>query len=390
MPRAFVTDGRSLSALACARALGERGIDVECGDSFSPTITSFSRQVSACVEYPDAGEEPEAFASFLRRRVESNSYDLVVPTRDDTAKVVAAHRSALSEHTGVVVPDHETMRAMLDKKTTMQLAERQGVPVPATYYPDEAGIDAVAERVDYPALVKPRRGSGARGIRRADSPTELRRAYTAVRREHGPAIVQEYVDHSGGHFSVGTVFDNDSEPVAVHVYEEIAQYPDSGGPAVEAVTVDVDPWVGELLDLLRAVGWVGPAHIDVLRDPVDGTHRLLEVNPRLWTSINLTIESGVDVPGHVYDLATGSDTAREEAYRSGLRQRWLLPAALLWAASGSDRLCRLRRLLADWDGPTRYGVLSRTDPGPTAGVVAQSIGFALDSDKRRQLFDRGW
>lgn len=390
MPRAFVTDGRSLSALACARALGSRGVDVECGDSFSPTITSFSRHVSASVEYPDAGEDPGAFASFLRRRVESRSYDLVVPTRDDTALAVAADRSALSERTGVVVPNRETMRSMLDKKTTMQLAERHGVPVPPTYYPDEVGIDAVGARVAYPALVKPRRGSGARGIRRADSPAELRAAYAAVRREHGPAIVQEYVDHAGGHFSVGTVFDDDSEPAAVHVYEELAQYPDSGGPAVEAVTIDVEPWVDELLDLLRAVGWVGPAHVDVLRDPDDGTHRLLEVNPRLWTSINLTIESGVDVPGHVYDLATGDDTARDGAYRAGLRQRWLLPAALLWAASGSDRLRRLRRLLTVGDGPTRYGVLSRSDPGPTVGVVAQSVGFALDPEKRRQLFDRGW
>lgn len=82
--------------------------------------------------------------------------------------------------------------------------------------------------------------SGSRGIVRVDSPGEVADAYEEVKREYGEPIIQEYVSYDSGHFSVGTLFDENSEPVAIHVYEELKQYSTSGGPAVKARSVPIE------------------------------------------------------------------------------------------------------------------------------------------------------
>lgn len=94
-----------------------------------------------------------------------------------------------------------------------------------------------------------------------------------------------------------------------------------------------------MLDILRAVGWVGPGHMGVLFDPADETYTLLEVNPRLWMSVALTIRSGVDVPKLLVALADGDSVGEPiMEYDTDLLYRWLLPNGLLWVGQQERRL----------------------------------------------------
>ena len=391
MKRVLVTDGRTLSALAIARSLGSKGIRVDCGDTSARTITSFSKFVSESIVYPSPAESQSDFVACLLERAKKRQYDLIVPTSDETALALAKHSAALSSYTTVYLPEYDSMRTLLDKGKTMRLAERNGVSIPETYYPDELGIETVSERVSYPALIKPRRSSGARGIRIVDSAGELERAYTEVQQEYDAPIVQEYIDHDGGHFSIGALFDRNSELVALHVYEETKQYPVSGGPAVEAESVPVESWVYDLLQIFDAVDWVGPAHMDVLYDISDETPKLLEVNPRFWMSVALSIRSGVDVPALLYQLSVSSDRSEPVVeFETDIGYKWILPSGLLWATQQESLLRGLHQIIASPGHPVCYGVLSRRDPGAILGVTMQSLSFLFQQEKRRQIFDRGW
>lgn len=386
----LVTDGRALSALAVVRSLGRKGIKVHAGDEFSPTITSNSKYVDANIVYPSAGDSPNQFVKELVRRAKEEAYDLIVPVRDETTLLLSRYRSELPTGTDVFLAEHSTIEQLLDKGKAMKIARRHGVSIPPTYYPTEEGLDIVGDTVEYPVLIKPRHSSGSRGIQYAHSKSELLQRYETVNAEYEKPIVQEYISHDGGHYSIGTLFDRQSEPVALHVYEEKKQYPPSGGPAATATSIAPDDWVWDIIKLLEEVDWVGPAHMDVLFDPETSEYRLLEVNPRLWMSLNLTVRSGVDIPHLLYRLATEGSVDPVRSYTAGLDYRWVFPNELLWVLAQDDTVSAVREFVQYTGEKTCYGVLSREDPRPLVGVAAQSLRFLKDPEKRAAIFRRGW
>lgn len=385
----LVTDGRSLSSLAIVRSLGKAGADVDVCDDFKRPLSAFSKYVTDTKAHEPIGENPAAFVDWLVACCDREGYDLVVPVRDETTLAVAAHREQLSTVTGLFVADRSTIAKLMDKGNCMQAAADLGVPIPKTYYPT-AGTEEIRTTATFPVLIKPRIASGARGIVRVDDPSELARKYEAVERMYPDPIIQEFVDHSGGHYSIGTIFDKGAEPVATHVYKETRQYPASGGPAIAAHTVEREPWVDSVLDLLRAHDWKGPAHMDVLYDPDTEEYKLIEVNPRFWSSLSLTINSGVDIPRILYKLAVDGDVPPSDGlYREGMNYRWIVPNEFLWLWS-HDRKLEAARELGWWDRNTCCATLSRDDLRPIAGVVTQGLGYLTDGDRRKKIFDRGW
>ena len=203
-------------------------------------------------------------------------------------------------------------------------------------------------------------------------------------------MIQEYISHDGGHYSIGTLFNDNSEPVAVHVYKEIKQYPVNGGPAVTAISVEKEEWVDNMLRILKNVGWKGPAHMDVLYDSSSNTPRLLEINPRFWMTLNLSIKSGVDFPYLLHRLANKEEIEKINSYRVGIKYRWVLPNEILWLMQTPDKIKGFREFINFWKKDMCFGILSSKDPMPTIGTILQGFNFVLDSDKRKFMFKRGW
>ncbi len=385
----FILDGRAISALAIARRLHKRGLTVHSGEAFKHNITAYSDATAGAHRYPSPDDEPDAFKRSVSRLIERNQFDFVLPVRDSTTKLVAELADTLPETTNTLLDSPEQIERLQDKKQFAKLATQHGIPTPKTYFPEEQGLDHIQRHAEFPVLVKPTNASGARGIRRVGGPNELPEVYRQAVQSDGDVIVQEFVDHAGGHYSIGTVFDRGT-PKAIHAYEELLQYPDSGGPAIRARSVEIDPWVHEMLGLLEAIEWTGPAHMDVLFDPDDETYKLLEVNPRIWSSIALAIGSGVDIPSTILDIATQRELETSDAYHTGQIYRWVLPNELLWAVDGRKTPARIRRLLERDGDATTYSILSRDDPGAVVGTTLQSARFLLDSEKRAEIFGRGW
>lgn len=386
----FVLDGRAISSLAIARRLDRNGLIVHCGEAFEPNLSAYSKATTETHTYPSPDEEPAAFKRAVAALIQRQEFDFVIPARDSSTRLLAELADTLPETTKTLLETPDKIEQLQDKKLCAKLAVEADVPTPETYFPDEQGIDHIQATADFPVLVKPTNASGARGIRRVETPDELPEAYRAAKRAEGDVIIQEFVDHSGGHYSIGTVFDRDGTPRAIHAYEELIQYPDSGGPAIRARSVPVGPWVHEMLDLLKTVDWTGPAHMDVLLDPVDETYKLLEVNPRIWSSIALAIDSGVDIPGVILDIASGIDPGETSTYPTDRAYRWVIPNEILWAIDGRNTPARIKRLLRRDGEQTSYSILSRSDPGATVGAALQSARFMLEPDKRAQIFGRGW
>ena len=119
----------------------------------------------------------------------------VVPLTDLDLEVLGHARVA--GRLPAFVPDPEFARATFDKYEAHLLLTSLGLPSPATVLPGEA-VDS------YPVMVKPRQGSGARSIHRAD---DQRAAEFFVDYVKEPTMIQRAMD--GPEFSIDCLSDLD-------------------------------------------------------------------------------------------------------------------------------------------------------------------------------------
>jgi predicted ATP-grasp superfamily ATP-dependent carboligase len=331
--RVLVTDACQRKALAVARTLGRRGWRVCLAGDDATDQAFYSRYCCERFLYPSPRSDFPGFVAALRDRVARGSYDVVLPMSDYATVALSRYRERFERHTHLAVPAYEALMATFDKPTVLARARALGIAVPRTFVPDSLDeVARVADQLDYPCVLKPRRGAGAEGVRYADSRADLIRKYAATDRRsdavmhYWPPIVQEYVP--GPVHDVNLLLDH-GRFVAAQVERRLEMCPATGGPSVLVETTDEPELVGLALRLLQPLGWHGPAEAEFKIDQHDGRPHLMEVNTRFWGSIDIGIQAGIDMPYLACRLAMAEPIEAVTDYRVGLRYRWLVPYALL-------------------------------------------------------------
>ena len=281
------------------------------------------------------------------------------------------------------VADYETITKGRDKAKTIKIAMGNGIPCPKTYFVDD--IEEIRkDEIEFPVVIKPRESSGARGIVYVNSLEELMREYKKVKKRYGAPLIQEYIPHNGGHYSVCALFNQDSEPRAIFVYKELRQYPITGGPATFSVSVEKTDVLKYAIKLLKAMKWYGVAHLDFLIDSRDKKPKLLEVNPRFWSSLELAILSGVDFPYLLYKMALDGDVETVTKYETGIKLRFLV-GDILWLLGTKNKLKALPEFLKFMDGSIGYAIWSLDDPKPIVGFILDNLLCMIKKDRREHI-----
>lgn len=369
--RALVLNAGKIQSLVTIRSLGRKGISVTAGACHRPTPGGFSKYADRQFIYPVPRERPAAFVAALADEVRTRKYDAVLLSDDDTAAAVVENRDLLADHVGLPFPPHETFQVALDKYQTMEAARDAGVAHPKTLALDDLDRERVETDLSYPVVVKPRQSAGRHGVTVCDSFTDLEEAYTRVRRRHGPVLVQEYIPN-GGEAGVYTLYDFDSTRRAVTVQERVRSAPAEGGSSSCRRTIADDDLLSRADEFLSALDWQGVAMVEFRIDRRDGEPKLLEVNPRLWGSLALSVAAGVDFPYLMYQLGAEGRCDDAPAYRTSVYARQLR-GELVHVNTSPDRLAAAREVLRPMPGPCQFDVPSRDDPLPMVGHVAAEV-----------------
>jgi predicted ATP-grasp superfamily ATP-dependent carboligase len=270
-----------------------------------------------------------------------------------------------------------------DKSLTMKAAAACGVPTPITWYPGEQGIDAVAGKATYPAVIKPCISDGARGISFADSPAALKQGYLETRERYGPCIVQEYIPHQGTQYKAELLLNRNSEVRMWGAYAKLRYYPPTGGSSTLNRTVLRQDLLNHGARLLTHLKWQGMADCDFIVDPRDGVAKLMEVNPRFTRTIRVLVEAGLDFPYELYRLALGEEPREVKDYEEDVYLRYL-PADLVWFLRSPDRLRAQPSFFRFIDRRLRYEEWSLTDPLTGVGFWMSLLADMLNSAERKK------
>lgn len=338
-----MTDGEGKPALAALRSLARAGAVVDVLAQ-TPWAVSFASRY--CAEQIVTAPEDNAleWVECVAKVVHERAYDAMLLCGDAAAEHVSEHRELFQPHVKVLLPSKQAVRTALNKASTLTLARQLGIPIPQTACPaDTVELERIAEGLEYPVVVKGTQGSGSSRVRYAASPHELVQHYreiAAMIPRGDPPLVQELVRGEG--VAYAGLF-RDGVALASFMWRRVKEYPASGGPSAVAQSIADAELAAHAQKLLGALNWTGLAMVEFKRDHRDGTPRLMEINPRLWGSVELTMRCGLDLP-HLYAEACLGRFPNNPGYECGRRMSFLFPNALLLAsASAADGA----RLLAD-------------------------------------------
>ena len=62
--------------------------------------------------------------------------------------------------------------------------------------------------------------------------------------------------------------------------------------------------------------------VEFRQDSRNGQFNLIEVNPKLWGSLDLALAAGADFPGDLCRMALGEELPFTDRYERSLRYRW--------------------------------------------------------------------
>jgi carbamoyl-phosphate synthase large subunit len=204
----------------------------------------------------------------------------VIPLTDLDIEVLAdAQQAGLLP---ALVPGPETARATFDKYEAHLLLTQLGLPSPPTVLPGEPVPH-------FPAIVKPRKGSGARSILRAD---DSRAAEFFVEYVREPAMVQKLMD--GPEFSIDCLSDFDGRCLNAIPRTMIES---RGGESIKGTVIDDAELVALGRRVVESLVVRGPCTVQVFRDSLTGLG-ITDVNTRFGGAFPAPMYAAL--PGRTY------------------------------------------------------------------------------------------
>ena len=296
-------------------AAGKRYDIVSCFARLTTTIVAeasplapaqYAAQIRETVpRMEDPGYVPALAALCARHGVGA-----VLPLTDLDIEILARAREAGT--LPALVPSAEVAAATYDKFETHRLLGALGLPSPPTVLPDD---DLSA--IEYPVMVKPRRGSGARSIHLARDEREARFFIDYVEE---PAMVQRAM--AGPEISIDCLGDMDGRCLNAIPRTMLES---RGGESIKGAVIHDQEMIALGRLVVEALGVRGPATIQVFRDS-DAGLGITDVNTRFggafpapvyaalpgrsYPELIVAMAAGREVAPHVGEFASGMTFSR--------------------------------------------------------------------------------
>ena len=318
--------GAGYGGLATARSLGRRGLPVGMLDARPWEVGMHTRHARPLL-MPDPEQAPEEWVRTLSELAAGlERKPVVMPTGDVHLRLLDAARPALEPACALAMPATETLALLLDKGRQYEAMAAAGALLPrGGVARSEDDARRLAAEIGFPCLAKPAVSGRWTAMGRAKAcvirhPEDAAAAWRAMTEAAMGCLLQERIE--GGDDSLYGVFSYSAARSERHVQmtkRKLRQFPEGRGNGSQQISIDRPELAACALELLGRLRYRGFASIEYKEDPADGRLKLIEINPRAASGLQLAVNSGCDLPWIAYGDLTGAPPAPDLQRKTGVR-----------------------------------------------------------------------
>lgn len=321
MMRKLLIANRGEIAIRIARSAREMGIKTVavCSETDRKALHTEHCDEVVCIGGENALES-YLNADHIFEAAKKTGADAIHPGYGFLSEKAYFSRRCRDEGILFVGPDPESIELMGGKIESRELVTSLGVPVtPGSVLPAEVDdalglLEAEAERIGYPVLIKASAGGGGKGMRVAHNPSSLEEAFDSVRNEARKAFADEtvylekYLLHPR-HIEFQILADRHGNVVALHERECSVQRRHQKiieeAPSVLLDNDLRDRMARAAVRIAKAVNYVNAGTMEFLVD-ANRNFYFLEMNTRLQVEHPITeMITGLDLVKLQLQIADG-------------------------------------------------------------------------------------
>lgn len=257
---------------------------IKAGKKLNLDVTIFSYELDQRVPLASVGtilkgkkwSDAELFSD-LHNQISKNDISIVLPFVDPAIEV-AEMLKAGNDSLFIPTCGKDICHIMFDKVLSERWFVEKGLPIPPSYSKDD--------KLSFPVIVKPRRGSASKGILVIDNAEQWDKL-----QNKDDYVIQQYIADRE-EYTVDCYVTTSGKIISIVPRLRIQT---AGGEVMNSETRRDKDLIDISERVLKSGDFKGPVTIQFLRDKRTGATYIMEINPRLGGGVITSIEAGADI-----------------------------------------------------------------------------------------------
>ena len=257
---------------------------IKAGKSLGLDISIFSYESDERVPLASVGtilkgkkwSDADLFSD-LHNQINKNDISIVLPFVDPAIEV-AEMLKAGNDSLFVPTCGKDICHIMFDKVLSERWFIEKGLSIPPSYSKDD--------KLSFPVIVKPRRGSASKGILVIDNAEQWEKLQNKE-----DYVIQQYIANRE-EYTVDCYVTTSGKIISIVPRLRIQT---AGGEVMNSETRRDKDLIDISERVLKTGDFKGPVTIQFLRDKKTGATYIMEINPRLGGGVITSIEAGADI-----------------------------------------------------------------------------------------------
>jgi len=277
------------------------------------------------------------FINDIINYVNEKHIDLVIPIGISTNTILSKNKIIISRATKIFISDYDVFLRAHDKSKTIEMASSLNIPIPITYEIKNLNdIKNKIHKIKYPFVIKATKGSGYSGVKIINDEKEIEKKFFELQ-DSGKCsdiynndilLLQEYI--SGSIYDVCLIAEK-GEIKSVLTQKRIRTLPVSGGGGIWNETIYCPQLIEYSEKLIKKLNYTGPAQVEFKMDS-NNNPRLMEINPKFWGTLELSIKAGFNFPKIIVEIILGKFDSQKYQIKNIPKSQfiWIFPYQIVY------------------------------------------------------------